>query len=303
MKQGMKSEGTLSAATHRAREIEREISDFKRLRGRDTTKPQTHNSDQRTNIRMVETLQSSATDPQKEENLVLCQLCSKKGHIASVCHSKPSKPVFPTCQFCDKVRHTANKCSPLAVATQGELSKACQRSGRTGHAAENCLSANEVTSGQGLRIRQFCEKRGHLADKCVSIPCRYHCVSGHLSDICFRKPRLKAQSNNALPADDPNGNAAKPQCNLCQGVGPIVKNCGNRFPNPGTFGSTLPRQNQSGQNSSYLTLLMPRLRMTVVLQLHAVIVRRRDILSETVLHDLPDMAPASHIRETTMACR
>ena len=34
----------------------------------------------------------------------------------------------------------------------------------------------------------------------------------------------------------------------------IAKNCGNRVPiqaNPGKFRSTLPRQNQGGQNSSY----------------------------------------------------
>ena len=70
----MKAEETLSAATHRAREIEREISDFERLRGGDTTKPQATKTDQRTNIRMVEALQISATGPQKEGNIVVCQL-------------------------------------------------------------------------------------------------------------------------------------------------------------------------------------------------------------------------------------
>ena len=97
IKQGMKSEETLSAATPRVREIEREICDFERLRGGDTIKPQANKTDQRINTRMVEALQSSATGPQKEGNLVVCQLCSKKGHIASACHSKPSEPVLPTC--------------------------------------------------------------------------------------------------------------------------------------------------------------------------------------------------------------
>ena len=54
IKQEMKSEETLSAATHRAREIEREISDFEHLRGGDGTKPQVNNTDQKTNICMVE---------------------------------------------------------------------------------------------------------------------------------------------------------------------------------------------------------------------------------------------------------
>ena len=205
-------------------------------------------------MRLVEALQSSATDPQKAGKLVVCQLCSKKGHIASVCHSKPSEPMLPTCQLCNKVGHTANKCSPLAVAAQGERSKACQRCGRTGHTAENCLSANKDADGQGLRICQFCGKRGHVADKCFSIPCRHCGISGHLSDSCFRKPQLKAQSNNALPVNNSNGNVAKPQCYLCQGVGHIAKNCGNRFPNqanPGTFGPALPHQIQGGQNSRY----------------------------------------------------
>ena len=107
---------------------------------------------------------------------------------------------------------------------------------------------------QGLRSCQFCGKKGHLADKCFSIPCRYCGISGHLSDSCFRKPQLKAQSNNALPINNPNGNAAKPQFYVYQGVGHIAKNCGNRFSNesdPGTFRPTFPRQNQGGQNSSY----------------------------------------------------
>ena len=255
IKQGMKSEETLSAATHGAREIERGISDLERLRGGDTTKPQTTKTDQRTNMRLVEALQSSATDPQKEVKLVVCQLCSKKGHIASVCHSKPSEPVLPTCQLCNKVGHTANKCSPLAVAAQGERSKAFQRCGRTSHEAENCLSSNKDADGQGLRICQLCGKRGHLADKCFSIPCRHCAISGHLSDSYFRKPQLKAQSNNALPVNNSNGNVAKPQCYLCQGVGHIAKNCGNHFSNQSnskTFGPTLPRhQNQGGQNSRY----------------------------------------------------
>ena len=50
----------------------------------------------------------------------------------------------------------------------------------------------------------------------------------------------------------------------------LAKNCGNRFSNqsdPGTFRPTFPRQNQGGQNSSYLTLLMPRLRVAVLLRL------------------------------------
>ena len=219
IKQGMKSEETLSAATHRAREIEREISDFERLRGGDTTKPQATKTDQRTNIRMVEALQSSATDPQKEGKLVVCQLCSKKGHIASVCHSKPSEPMLPTCQLCNKVGHTANKCSPLGVAAQGDRAKACQRCGRAGHAAANCLSANKDADGQGLRICQFCGKKGHVADISFSIPYRHCGISGLLSDSCFRKPQLKAHSNNALPVNNSNGNVAKPQGYLCQGVG------------------------------------------------------------------------------------
>ena len=158
IKQGMKSEETLSAATHRAREIEREIFDFERLRGGDTTKPQAHKTDQRTNIRMVKALQSSATDPQNEGNLRVCQLYLKKGYIASACHSKTSEPVLPTCQLCNKVGYTANKSSPLVVATQGERFKACQLCGRAGHAAENYLLPNEDKSGQGLRVCQYCGK-------------------------------------------------------------------------------------------------------------------------------------------------
>ena len=254
IKQGMKSEETSSAATHRAREIEREISDFEHLRVGDTTKPQTNNSDRRTNIRTIEASNNNTTDLQKTGNLAVCQLCSKKGHIASVCHSKPSEPVLPTCQLCNKIGHTADKCPPLAVATQGERSKACQRCGRTGHVAENCFSLSKDADGQGLRICQFCGKRGHLADKCFSIPCRYCGITGHLSDSCFRKPQLNAQSNNALPVNNQNGNTTDPQCYLCRGVGHIAKNCGNRFSNqsnPGTFAPASPRQNQRGQNSSY----------------------------------------------------
>ena len=111
---------------------------------------------------MVEASNSNTTDLQKTGNLAVCQLCSKKGHIASVCHSKPSEPVLPTCQLWNRVGHTADKCPPLAIATQGERSKACQRCGRTGHVAENCLSLSKDADGQGLQISSFVEKEAIL---------------------------------------------------------------------------------------------------------------------------------------------
>ena len=65
-----------------------------------------------------------------------------------------------------RVGHTAEKFPSLAVAIQGERSKACQRCGRTGHVTKNCFFLSKYASGTGLRVRQFCGKRGHLADKC-----------------------------------------------------------------------------------------------------------------------------------------
>ena len=105
---------------NRAREIEREISNFERLRGGDTTKPQTNNSNLKTNIRMVE----ASKHLQKTGKLTVCQLCSKKAILLVFVTRNRSNLC---CVHASSVMNTADKCPPLAVATQRERSKACQR--------------------------------------------------------------------------------------------------------------------------------------------------------------------------------
>ena len=159
------------------------------------------------------------TNSFKQNNLgteiLICQICKKRGHSADKCwlrdpqNRRPIKLVQENvikCQLCSKSGHNAKNClsNNSTNSYPNKISLICQWCEKPGHTANNCWrKQNEQinSNNQNKIICQLCNNFGHIAKNCRShlkqrpdstTFCRYCKENGHLIENC----QLRIASNN-----------------------------------------------------------------------------------------------------------
>ena len=134
------------------------------------------------------------------KNQYFCQLCNKPGHIASACRGDMSNNI---CQLCKKTGHTAKQChfSPINIAQPVSV---CQTCNKPGHTSIKCY--------QNIKCNK-CGKLGHYANFCrsqITSYCQNCKRTGHNTKDCRTKQKINNQNK---------------QCKFCNRRGHDTQNC------------------------------------------------------------------------------
>lgn len=153
----------------------------------------------------------------KENDVVECQLCKRKGHKASECKN------CYFCQLCNEPGHTAIACRPITPIDYCQLCK------KTGHNTKNCHFAT-VNVTRPTIICRNCKKPGHIASQCLqNIEC-YACNKrGHYAKDCRSTPLCwicKTKGHSPIDCKFRNkSNKPIKQCSYCNKFGHEIGTC------------------------------------------------------------------------------
>ncbi|KYN05109.1 hypothetical protein ALC62_04004 [Cyphomyrmex costatus] len=170
----------------------------------------------------------SQPKPDLGTEILICQICKKRGHNADKCRFRDlrsSRPVNVVqvdtviCQLCSKSGHNAKTCRLNNNLSQNKNSITCQWCDKSGHLANNCWKRQNSERDRDNKTKivcQVCNNFGHIAKNCRSnlnqpqnakdnAFCRYCKETGHLLESC----KLRIAGNN-LRRTDNQGNSQGP---------------------------------------------------------------------------------------------